>query len=299
MDNLDIGIGAEGQIRVFAADSTATVTEAVRRHKTSPTATAALGRLLTGTSLLAASLKEFDRVTVKIEADGPVKGIISESDNAGNLRGFVRNPLADAPVSDEGKLDVASVVGTGTFYVIRESGFDLGIKPAPYVGSVPMVSGEIAEDFAHYLLNSEQIPSAVLLGVLVNNQAPFVSAAGGVMIQMMPGANEHLVTMIEDTISRAPQLTTAINEGASTRDLISLVLGEIPYEILESRKIAFKCNCSADKAETLISGLGAEEVSSMISDDNGAVMNCGFCNEVYEIDEDRLSAILERLRNEE
>lgn len=298
MDNLDIGIGAGGQLRIFAADSTATVTEAVRRHKTSPTASAALGRLLTGTSLLAASFKEFDRLTVKIDADGPVKGIVSESDNAGNLRGFVRNPLADAPISDEGKLDVRSVVQTGTFSVIRESGFDLGIKPAPYVGSVPIVSGEIAEDFAHYLLKSEQIPSAVLLGVLINNQEPYVAAAGGVMIQVMPGANEHLVTMIEDTISRAPHLTSVINDGATTRDLISLVLGEIPFDILESREIGFKCNCSPERAETLISGLGVEEVASMLKDDNEAVMTCGFCNEVYKIDGDRLSMILAGLRND-
>ena len=296
MDNLEIGIGGDGQIRVIAAVTTEMVAEGVRRHETSPTASAAFGRVLTGTSLLAASLKDFDRLTVRIDADGPVQGIVGESDKEGNVRGYVRNPVASAELTNSGKFDVRSIVGSGMIYVIRESGFDLGLRQDPYVGSVPIVSGEIAEDFAHYLSRSEQIPSAVLLGVLLSNEPPYVTASGGVMIQMMPGANEHLVTMLEDTIGRAPNVTSAVNEGATPSELVSMVLGEIPFEMIESRDVRFRCNCSFEKAEVLISGLGAEEVQSMIKEDKGAVMNCGFCNEVYELDEEQLSSILNDLR---
>lgn len=292
MDKLEIGIGAEGQIRVFAAVTTETVAEGISRHKTSPTASAAFGRVLTGTALLAASFKDFDRVTVRIDADGPVKGIVGEADSKGNVRGYVRNPAADSDVIRDRKFDVRSIVGNGMFHVMRESGFELGLRPEPYIGSVPIVSGEIAEDFANYLLKSEQIPSAVLLGVLLNNEAPFVAAAGGVMAQMMPGANEHLVTMIEDTIQNAPHLTSVVKDGARPADLVSMVMGEIPFEMKEKHEIGFNCNCSIERAEGLIAGLGEQEVASMLSEDKGAVMNCGFCNEEYAFDEEDLKSIL-------
>jgi molecular chaperone Hsp33 len=296
MDKLEIGMGADQQVRVIAAVTTETVTEGVRRHNTSPTASAAFGRVLTGTALLAASLKEFDRLTVRIDGDGPVSSIVGEADNHGNVRGYVRNPLADSPLSPDGKFDVASIVGTGMFFVVRESGYELGLRKEPYVGSVPLVSGEIAEDFANYLLKSEQIPSAVLLGVLINNSEPFVAASGGVIVQMLPGANEHIITMIEDTIRHAPHLTSVVNEGAEPLDLIEMVLGEIPFETLEKRGLQFHCDCSFERAEVLIAGLGEDEVKSMLAEDKGAVMNCGFCNEVYRLDENQLGAILDSLK---
>lgn len=295
MDKLEIGMGADGQVRVIAAVTTETVTEGIRRHGTSPTASAAFGRVLTGTALLAASLKEFDRLTVRIDANGPIKGIVGEADQKGNVRGYVRNPAADSAITSSGKFDVSSIVGDGMFYVIRESGFDIGMRKEPYVGSVPIVSGEIAEDFAHYLLKSEQIPSAVMLGVLINNEEPFVSASGGIMIQMMPGANEHLVTMIEDTVKRAPHLTSVIKDGAAPSDLVPMVLGEIPFEMIESRDVEFQCGCSVEKAEQLISGLGKEEVESMLAEDKGAVMNCGFCREEFTLDEAQLANLLNRI----
>lgn len=292
MDKLEIGIGAGGQIRVISAITTETVTEGVRRHNTSPTASAAFGRVLTGTALLGASFKEFDRLTVKIDAEGPVKGIVGEADKHGNIRGYISNPLADSALTAEGKFDVSSIVGGGMFYVIRESGFDVGLAKDPYVGSVPIVSGEIAEDFAQYLLKSEQIPSAVLLGVLINNKEPFVAAAGGVMLQMLPGANDHLITMIEDSIKHAPHLTALIKEGAGPTDLVEALLGEISFEMLESREVMFKCNCSPERAFQLVAGLGAEEIRSMLAEDKGASMNCGFCNEVYAFTESDLEEML-------
>ncbi len=293
MDKLIHGTAADGTVRVMAAITTETVAEAIRRHQTSPTVSAALGRLLTGTLLLASGQKELDRLTVKIEADGAVEGITAEAGADGKVRGYVKNPYAELPPKENGKFDVSGIVGGGMFYVIRETGYDIGLYREPYVGSVPIVSGEIAEDFAYYLAKSEQIPSAVLLGVLLEKQAPFVKASGGVIIQMMPGANEHIITMIEDTISHAPHITSIINEGASARNLVKLALGEIDFEILEEKEVAFDCNCSFERAVSLISSLGREEVAAMLAEDKGAKMTCGFCNEIYTLDEADLQKMLE------
>ncbi len=277
----------------MAAITTKITLEAVRRHQTSPTVSAALGRVLTGALLLGASLKEFDRLTVKIECDGAVEGITAEADMHGKVRGYVKNPSAEAPIKDNGKFNVAGIIGSGTFYVIRESGFEIGLHREPYIGSVPIVSGEIAEDFAYYLAKSEQIPSAVLLGVLLRNQEPFVAASGGVMIQILPGANEHIITMIEDTIKHAPHITSVIKDGATAEDLVKLALGEIDFEILEEREVEFKCNCSFERAVSLISSLGRDEVASMLEEDKGAKMTCGFCNEIYTLSEADLRKMLE------
>jgi molecular chaperone Hsp33 len=293
MDKLIHGTAAGETIRFMAAITTGIVTEAVRRHQTSPTVTAALGRVLTGTLLLGSSLTEFDRLTVKIEANGEIGGIVAETNKEGTVRGYVRNPDVDLPAKENGKFDVSGIIGGGMFYVIRESGFDIGLHREPYVGSVPIVSGEIAEDFAYYLAKSEQIPSAVLLGVLLQNSEPFVTASGGVMIQMLPGANEHIVTMIEDTINHAPHLTTVIKDSASAEDLLKMVLGGIDYKILEEREVKFKCNCSFERAVALISSLGKEEVESMLTEDKSAAMNCGFCNENYQLEEAHLQQILD------
>lgn len=293
MDKLIQGTAAGGTIRVLAAITTSVVEEAIRRHQTSPTVSAAFGRVITGTLLLGGTFKDFDRLTVKIEADGPVGSIVAETTGNGSVRGYVRNPNAELPPADNGKFDVKGIVGDGTFYVIRESGFDMGFHKEPYVGSVPIVSGEIAEDFAFYLAKSEQIPSAVLLGVLLRGAEPFVAASGGVLIQMLPGANEHIITMIEDTIRHAPHLTAVIKEGATPEDLLRLALGEIDFEILEETDVEFRCNCSMEKATSLIASLGNTEVASMLAEDKGAVMNCGFCNETYSLTEMNLKNILE------
>ena len=292
MDKFIRGTAADGTIRVMAAISTEIVKEAVRRHETSPTVSAALGRVLTGTLLLGSSLKDFDRLTVKIESDGAVKGIVAEANAEGKVRGYVRNPRAELPPNGNGKFDVKGIIGEGMFYVIRESGYEIGLHREPYVSSVPIISGEIAEDFAYYLAKSEQIPSAVLLGVLLQNQEPFVAAAGGVMIQMMPGANEHIITMIEDTISRASHITSVINDGATPKELVKLALGAIDFEILEEKEIEFACTCSFERAVSLIGSLGREEVASMLEQDKGAKMTCGFCNELYTLDENDLRKML-------
>ncbi len=293
MDKLIQGTAADGTIRVLAAITTGALKEAIRRHQTSPTVSAAFGRVLTGTLLLGGTFKDFDRLTVKIESDGPVGNIVAETTGNGSVRGYVRNPDAELPPADNGKFNVKGIVGDGTFYVIRESGFDMGFHKEPYVGSVPIVSGEIAEDFAYYLAKSEQIPSAVLLGVLLRSNEPVVAASGGVLVQMLPGANEHVITMIEDTIRHAPQLTSVIQEGAIPEDLLRLALGIIDFEILEETDVEFRCNCSMEKAILLIGSLGPDEITSMLAEDKGATMTCGFCNETYSLTEDDLKNILE------
>ncbi|MCA1623467.1 MAG: Hsp33 family molecular chaperone HslO [Acidobacteria bacterium] len=292
MDKLIHGVAADGMVRVMAAVTTDIATEVIRRHRTSPTASAALGRVLTGTLLLGSSLKDFDRLTVKIECNGAVGGIVAEADATGNVRGYVKNSRAEVPFNNNGKFNVRGIIGEGMFYVIRESGYDIGLYSEPYVGSVPIVSGEIAEDFAYYLAKSEQIPSAVLLGVLLQKSEPFVKASGGVMLQMLPGANPHIITMIEDTIQHAPHLTSVIGNKATSEDLVKLALGEINFKILEEKEIKFACTCSFDRAVSLIGSLGASEVESMLREDKGAVMTCGFCNETYRLDEANLQEIL-------
>ncbi len=289
MDKLIHGTAADGTIRVMAATTTEIVREAVRRHQTSPTASTALGRLLTGTLLLGSSLKDFDRLTVKIECDGVIEGIVAETTTQGKVRGYVRNPIAE---TSENIVDVKGVIGAGMFHVIREIGFDVGSYREPYHGSVPLYTGEIGDDFAYYLMKSEQIPSAVMLGVSLQTEEPFIKCAGGVMLQIMPGANEHLITMIEDTIAHAPHLTEVIKEGATPEDLVKLALGIIDYEILEEKDVEFKCNCSPERAVTLIGSLGKAEVESMLIEDKGAQMTCGFCNQTYQLDENDLREIL-------
>lgn len=293
MDKLIHGIAADATVRVMAAITTDTVREAVRRHQTSPTVTAALGRVLTGTLLLGSSLKDFDRLTVKIESNGSVEGIVAEAYGDGNVRGYVKNPIAELPLRADGSFDIPGIIGKGMFFVIREAGFEVGFRPEPYVGSVPIESGEIGEDFAHYLLKSEQIPSAVLLGIQLQAEEPYVTCAGGVMIQMLPSANENIAVMIEDTILHMPQITTAIREGATPEDLLKMTLGIIDYEILGEKEVKFECNCSFERAVQLISSLGKTEVRSMLEQDKGASMTCGFCNEIYTLTEDDLQKMLE------
>lgn len=294
-DTLVHGTAADGAVRCMAAVTTNLVAEAARRHAVSPTVAAALGRTLTGTLLLGSSLKELDRLTVQIVCDGPVGGVTAEANARGEVRGYVRNPDANVPLNENGKLDVRAIVGEGMFYVTRESGYDIGLYTDPYRGSVPLVSGEIAEDFAYYLTKSEQIPSAVMLGVLMRAGAEadtYVAAAGGLIIQMMPGASEKIVAAIEASVSRTPQTTAMIHEGASPSDLLRTALGELEFEMLGERVVTFACPCSYERAVSLISSIDRDELESMLREDKGAVMNCHFCNETYRLDESQLEGIL-------
>jgi molecular chaperone Hsp33 len=291
-DMLIHGTAADGTVRCMAAVTTNLVAEAATRHDLWPTVAAALGRTLTGTLLLGSSLKELDRLTVQIVGNGPIGGITAEANARGEVRGYVKNPEADAPYNKQGKFDVRAVVGEGMFYVMRESGYDIGLYRDPYRGSVPLISGEIGEDFAYYLLKSEQIPSAVMLGVHLQREQPYVTAAGGLMIQIMPGADEKTVAALEDSVSRTPQVTQMIREGASPTDLLRRALGSLDFELLYERPVSFSCPCSYERAVSIISSIDRAELESMLREDNGAVMTCHFCNETYRLDEAALVQIL-------
>ena len=286
---------ADGAVRCMAAVTTNTVAEAVRRHQTSNTVAAALGRTLTGTLLLGSSLKELDRLTVQIVCAGEMGGLTVEANSQGSVRGYVRNPDADAPLKSNGKLDVSGIVGDGMFYVRHESGYDVGLYREPYRGSVPITSGEIAEDFAYYLTQSEQIPSAVMLGVLVRGRATgetFVEAAGGIMVQIMPGADDKTITAIEAGINNTPHTTTLIREGTTPLDMLQIALGDVSLEVLEERPVSFACPCSRERAVSLISSIDPAELEAMLREDHGAAMTCHFCNETYRIGESELKNML-------
>jgi molecular chaperone Hsp33 len=286
---------AGGQIRCMAAVTTNTVAEAARRHGVSHTVAAALGRTLTGALLLGAGMKEFDRLTLQIDCDGPVEGITAETNARGKVRGYVRNPEADAPLNAEGKFDVRAVVGQGMLYVTYESGYDIGLYREPYRGSVPLVSGEIGDDIAYYLAKSEQIPSAVLLGVLVRARESgetFIEAAGGLVVQVMPGADEATVAAVEASVLKTPHATKLIREGAGPVDMLRTALGDVPFEVLEERPVGFACPCSYERAHSLISSIERGELELMLAEDKGAVMTCHFCNESYRLDEATLTEIL-------
>lgn len=294
-DLLVRGTAADGHVRCMAAVTTNLVAEAVRRHRTSPTVSAAFGRVLTGALLLGAGLKELDRLTVQIVCDGPIGGITAEVREQGRVRGYVRNPEADVALNAQGKFDVRAAIGNGTFYVTHESGYEMGLYREPYRGSVPIVSGEIAEDFAHYLKNSEQIPSAVMLGVLLRARQPddlFVEASGGLIIQILPGADPKIVATIEEAVKTTPHTTTMIREGASPEDLLKTALGNLPFEILEEQSVEFACSCSYERAASLISSIETGELEAMLREDKGATMTCHFCNESYRFNEAELERML-------
>jgi molecular chaperone Hsp33 len=292
-DHLIQATAADSTIRLIAALTTNLVAEACDRHKTAPTASAALGRTLTGALLLGSAYKDLEYITLRFDCDGPVGGIVAEASARGAVRGYVRNPAAHLPPNAIGKLDVKGIVGAGMLHVIREAGFEIGLMKEPYYGSTPIVSGEIAEDITHYLATSEQIKSAVSLGVFVEAEQERVTAAGGYMIQALPGAEERALAAIERAMSTSPSVTDAIRGGADAVEMLRLALVDIPFDTLETRPVEFRCKCSYERVVSLVTALGREEVEDMLEKDKGAELTCHFCNSVYYLDEDALRAILE------
>ncbi len=294
-DHLIQGTAANHTIRVLAAVTTDLVDEACRRHQTSPTASAALGRLLTGALLLGRTCKDLELLTLQIRGDGTLGSATAEASPHGTVRGYVRNPDADLPPNELGKFDVGGLVkgnGNALLNVTREAGYEIGLRKEPYTGSVQMVSGEIAEDIAHYLQVSEQINSAVALGVFYEYEQAQVTAAGGLLVQAMPDANPNILVMIEDTISRMPHLTALIRQGADAEQILQEALGLVEFAVLEKIPVEFRCRCSYERAVNLVAALGADEVQDMLEKDKGADLTCGFCNEVYSLDEAALFQIL-------
>jgi len=287
-DELWIGTMLEGNARWVLVKATDTVEEARRRHGTSPVATAALGRSMTGALILASSLKGEESVTLRLLGDGPLGGVVAVGNAQGEVRGYVREPLVDLPLKASGKLDVGKAVGSGELTVSRSLQ-----NGEVYTGMVPLVSGEIAEDLVHYLLSSDQIPSAMLLGVLVEKDY-HVAGAGGLLIQPLPGAPEEAIQAIENQLGR---LQTGISElvaqSESMEELLRHLMGELPYHVLERRSVGFTCMCSRERLSGTLVSLGKKEIADLISDGK-AEMVCHFCNEHYQFSVDELREIWER-----
>jgi molecular chaperone Hsp33 len=276
----------QGKVRAYAATSTETVEEARGRHDTWATASAAMGRTLTITAMMGAMLKGEDSLTVKVEGGGPIGAIIADADANGHVRGYVSNPHVDFDLNDKGKLDVARAVGTeGNLSVIK----DLGLKDF-FTGEVPVISGEISEDFTYYFANSEQVPSAVGAGVLVNPDHTIL-AAGGFIVQIMPGADEDIITRLEKQIESIPPISSLIREGNSPEEILERLLGQEELKIHEKLPIEFRCRCSRERLEQAIIGLGNEEIENMIQEDHGAEASCHFCNEKYVFTEEELKTL--------
>lgn len=276
----------DGAVRAYACISTHMVEEARRRQDTWATASAALGRTLTISALMGAMLKSEDTLTVKVEGNGPIGAIITDANAKGEVRGYVLNPHIDPPLNEKGKLDVRRAVGTkGTLSVVK----DLGLKDY-FTGQVPIVSGEISEDFTYYFANSEQIPSSVGAGVLVNSDHTIL-AAGGFIVQLMPGASQEVIKRLEKQIETFPPISTLIEQGYTPEQILERLFAADKVTIHEQMPIAFRCKCSKERVENAIVGLGDKEIEKMIQEDGGAEATCHFCNEVYRLTEDELRAL--------
>lgn len=282
------GMDKRGKLRVFAATTTNLVEHARVIHNTSPTATAALGRTLTAGVIMSSMMKnENDLLTLKISGGGPIGNILIVADNKGNVKGVVDNPFADVPTRTDGKLDVGRLVGNNGLVT---SIMDLGLKE-PYVGQSEIINGEIAEDIANLYLVSEQQPSAIGLGVLVDKDIS-CRAAGGYFIQLLPGIDEEDITKIEDRIKKALPVTTMIDQGFTPERIIDELLGEFDIEILDKLDLNYHCNCSRDKITKVLISLGSEEIEDIIEEDGKAEVVCHFCNTKYQFNSDDLSKIL-------
>ncbi|MEA1008051.1 Hsp33 family molecular chaperone HslO [Bacillus velezensis] len=288
MDYLIKAIAYDGKVRAYAARTTDMVNEAQRRHDTWPTASAAIGRTMTASLMLGAMLKGEDKLTVKIEGGGPIGAIVADANAKGEVRAYVSNPHVHFDLNEQGKLNVRRAVGTdGTLSVVK----DLGLRDY-FTGQVEIVSGELGDDFTYYLVSSEQVPSSVGVGVLVNPDNTIL-AAGGFIIQLLPGTDEETISTIEKQLSQIEPISKLIQKGLTPEEILEEVLGQKP-DVLETMPVKFHCSCSKDRFETAILGLGKKEIQDMIEEDGKAEAVCHFCNEKYLFTKEEL----EELRDE-
>lgn len=278
---------ANNQIRVFAATTKNLVEEAKNAHGTSPVATAALGRLLTGGAMMGLMMKgEKDILTLQIKCNGPIQGMTVTADANGNVKGYVNNPGVMLPPSAKGKLDVGKALDLGVLSVIK----DMGLKD-PYVGQTQLVSGEIAEDLTYYFATSEQVPSSVALGVLMNKDNT-VRQAGGFIIQMMPFAEDAVIEQLETTLKEMPPITELMDKDMTPEMILESVLGEFGVVITDTIPTKFHCNCSKERVEKAIISLGQKEITDMIQDKKPIEVNCHFCGKHYQFEVNELQEIL-------
>lgn len=282
---------AGGQIRAFAATTREMVETARAAHGTSPVATAALGRLLTAGAMMGVMMKgEDDLLTIKIQGDGPIEGLTVTADSKGNVKGYVFNPSVMLPPNAKGKLDVGGALGVGVLSVIK----DIGLKE-PYVGQTILVTGEIGDDLTYYFATSEQTPSSVALGVLMNKENT-VRQAGGFILQMMPGASEEVVTKLEEQLKKITSVTALLDAGDTPEMILEHVLGDLGLEINETLPTRFYCNCCKERVEKALISIGKKDIEEMIADGKPVSVNCHFCNTDYTFSVEELKAILKKAR---
>ncbi|MGM1050472.1 MAG: Hsp33 family molecular chaperone HslO [Bacillota bacterium] len=289
-DRILRGTAMGGKIRAFAVRTTNLVEELRRRHDTFPVVTAALGRTVSAAAMMGNMLKGEERLSIQVRGDGPIGLIAAEANAYGEVRGYVNNPHVELTNIRPGKMNVAAAVGTtGYIHVIK----DFGLKE-PYRGSVPIISGELAEDFTYYFAVSEQTNSAVSLGVLVSPDYT-VANAGGFIIQLLPGVTDDEITELERALSQIPPVTTLLEEGLELEDILRRILPDVT--ILEETEVHFHCDCSHERVERALISMGREELEQMIREDRKAEVTCHFCNEAYTYDEDQLKSVLERAKS--
>lgn len=291
-DILIRGNSMDGAIRVVVAVTTDTVNRAQQIHHTYPVATAALGRLLTAAALMGTGLKhEEDSVTLQIKGDGPLGSMVAVTDSHSAVRGYVVNPFVDRPLNQKGKLDVGGAVGQGYLSVVR----DLGLKE-PYIGQVPLVSGEIAEDLTYYYAKSEQIPTAVGLGVLVDTDNTVVNA-GGFLLQLMPEATEETAAKLEEIVRDLPPITKMISDGMSAEEIAFRVTQGFDM-LLENQTTMpqYQCKCSKERMERALVSIGKEELSSLIEEQGSAELVCQFCDNKYLFERPELETLLQQAK---
>lgn len=281
-----------GEIRAFMADTKEMVKEAALLHDVTPVVGAAFGRLLTAASIMGTMLKnDKDTINIQINGDGPMKGLVAFSDAKGYVKGYVKNPFVVIPQKENGKLDVAKAVGKGTLTIVK----DLGLRE-PSVGTIELVSGEIAEDIAYYFATSEQTPSVVALGVLTDKEE-IIKYSGGFVIQLLPNASEETISKLEENLAKFTSITLKFREGYSAKEIIEEVLEGFEPEIIETTEVGYRCNCSRERVEKALISIGKKDLQEIVDDDDEkpVEMKCHFCNRNYEFSKEYIATMLQKM----
>ncbi|MGR5883033.1 redox-regulated molecular chaperone HslO [Bacillus cereus] len=289
-DYLVKALAFDGEVRAYSVRTTNTVSEAQRRHDTWRTASAALGRSLTAGTMMGAMLKGEQKLTIKVEGNGPIGPILVDAHANGDVRGYVTNPHVDFEGTEQGKLRVYQAVGTEGFVTVIK---DIGMRE-PFIGQSPIVSGELGEDFTYYFAISEQTPSSVGVGVLVNGDDSIL-AAGGFILQIMPGAQDETISFIEDRLQKIPPVSTLIEQGLSPEELLYAVLGEDKVKVLETMDVQFNCTCSRERIESVLISLGKTELEQVREEEEETEVHCHFCNERYKFSKEDITNLIENL----
>jgi molecular chaperone Hsp33 len=289
-DYLVKALAFDGEVRAYSVRTTNTVSEAQRRHDTWRTASAALGRSLTAGTMMGAMLKGDQKLTIKVEGNGTIGPILVDAHANGDVRGYVTNPHVDFEGTEQGKLRVYQAVGTEGFVTVIK---DIGMRE-PFIGQSPIVSGELGEDFTYYFAVSEQTPSSVGVGVLVNGDDSIL-AAGGFILQIMPGAQEETISFIEERLQKIPPVSTLIEQGLSPEELLYAVLGEDKVKVLETMDVQFNCTCSRERIESVLISLGKTELEQVREEEEETEVHCHFCNERYKFSKEDITNLIENL----